>query len=484
MCLDLLKNNISDSLSHNIDTAIMIQKWFVFFGVILLLTGCEQATEEIQDTPTSVFLIDDANIWTGQDDLLQEYALYNKQLLKDFDIDFRVVTTLSDEDINSFANQYFAQLQKTNRGKSGKSLLLVINVRQDKVRLEVSMALEPIYTDGFVSFIERKGVQPYLRDKKIADGIYMMTELVRDRAYEAKNNKEFIPPIPSKSIGAGATTKAYLGVKDPDAKKGADVRAIWGEKPQDVLDHYMDSLKRHNKNPNLDIYTTDTKEFLGKWTVTDINQNNEVRFLEQCTRGKETFIGSDDNHAVLLNIPLDEQRSCSPYFFKREEGKWKLDIFTMAHTLKFNVDMQWHFDMDERLNNEGMYYAFAFDGYGFDKNGFPFRPKNQSADWQKYRWGFTCGNWYYPNDRDKVKAEPQKYTKCWVKYLNYGMAANVRLGMRANDYIYAAGDGSERIEDISLDDFLDYMKQVPSGTIVTLEVLNKGRQITRRGVAP
>jgi len=133
---------------------------------------------------------------------MSQYRDYNEALLERFDIDFRTITTTASDDIDIFANKEFANLQTKSRSKTGKAILMVINTAQDKVRLEVSMALEPIYTDAFISYIERKGFVPYFRNDTIADAIYMATELVMDRANDAKAGKEFMPPMESKSIGA------------------------------------------------------------------------------------------------------------------------------------------------------------------------------------------------------------------------------------------------------------------------------------------
>ena len=45
-----------------------------------------------------------------------------------------------------------------------------------------------------------------------------MSELVRDRAFEAMQGVEFSPPMQSKSIGGGAKTKANIGKIDEMAK--------------------------------------------------------------------------------------------------------------------------------------------------------------------------------------------------------------------------------------------------------------------------
>jgi len=412
------------------------------FALVLFL-GCS-SDKEVQK-----LIFDEANILAGNEKLFEQYSSFNNAILEDFDIDFRVITTNSIEDINLFSNKRFTQLN--SRSKSGKTILLVINTVQDTTRLEVSMALEPIYTDAFVSYIERKGMVPYFRDSKIADGIYMMSELVRDRATEARAGKEFMPQMINKSIGGGAKTEANIGVIDAKAKSGVNIKSSPNDTPKDVWNKYFDSLRQKNKNPNLDIFTNDTKKFFASWTVTDINQNNELNFASKCKGGKYYFY---NNHAVLL-YPL-KPRTCSPYFFKVEDGAWKLDIAIMAKIIRFNKDMMWHFDMKEKAERMAN-YEFSFTHYNFDKNGFPYYKQRK-----KLKWGFTCSPWYWTGDPDKIR--------CQITWLSEKGKAKNSLGLQMYDNIVEIGYGTNAIDKPSLDEVMSYMKNIKTDEKVVVKV--------------
>ena len=455
---------------------------------VVLIVGCNSKVEEKESIDTSNIIIDNAYAVLDNEKFMQQYRDFNGHLITEFDIDFRTITTNDDVDIDSYANKEFAKLQENSRSKSGKAILMVVNTLQDKVRLEVSMALEPIYTDAFVSYIERKGFVPYFRDAKFADAIYAAAELISDRAYEARDGKEFMPPMKSKSIGAGAKTKAHIGVKDVNAKKGDAVASDSADTPKKVLQKYLGVLKKHNRNPDLDIYTDATKAFFRTWTVTTINQDHEVDTLSRCTGG-EVLYAEDSIHAVLAHRPYDKHRKCAPYFFKKEQGAWKIDFATMAQTIGFNVDMQWHFNLDERLKKEGMYYAFAFDGYGFDRNGYPFTPIGKGEKPKGVRWGFQSNTWYKPSEQNLYRQNQKKYTRSWITNVWNGEAADVRLGLEVQDYILGIGEG-EHANDVNYATFMEYMHQIPSGEIVTVKVRHYDpktktrRIIVRRGIAP
>ena len=431
--------------------------------MMLLLNGCNKKDETVQERALAQknIIIDNAFVLSENEKLMKMYRQYNEGLLKDFDIDFRVITTTTDEDIDTFANKEFRKLQKESRSKSGKALLLVINTIQDKVRLEVSQALEPIYTDAFVSYIERKGFVPYFREFKIADGVFMATELVYDRATEAAAGKEFMPPMASKSIGAGAKTKAHIGIADPNAKKGSAVYANSSDTPKDVMQCYLKVLKTHNKNPDLDIYTNTTKAFFRNWTVTDINQDNEVHNIMPCLPDYDTLYDSKHNHAVLAVLPYDKHRTCSPYFFKKEDGKWKLDIATMAQSLRFNAQMAFHFDKKKRLQKEGKYYAYAFDGYWLDRYGYPHRYTKKSDEWSKYRWKYSCNGYYHPGDK-------KEDMHCWIRVIYPGGPANMRLGLEGGEKIYGFGEDENERLGVTIRELIDYLNSIPKGEVATI----------------
>lgn len=457
----------------------MARKYLFLFLLVMFFIGCETKVKENANLDDIIF--DEAHIIHFDHKSLKMYRDFNEQLLKDFDIDFRVMTTVSDENIDSFANKKFNELLKNSRSKSANALLLVINSRQNMARLEVPLGLEHIFTDAYVSYIEREGMVPYFQDSKIADGVYMFAELTRDRAYE--QSKELVKKDEALSVGAGAKVAANIGKKEEQVYQDEDVKSGAKDTPKTVLKKYLSALKENNNNPNLSIYTTETKEFFKKHTTTTINQDNEVKFLTPCLKTQKTLFSYNQNYAVVAN-DFTKQRTCSPYFFKKEDGKWKLDIATMAQVLRFNVNMQWHFDMETRLKNEAMNYAFAFDGYGFDKSGFPF-----VSTWVKpdgIRWGYVCGQWYKPEDKDVVRKEPEKYIKCYIQQIWYGTPAMVRLGLEGSDSIYAIGEGKNKKVDVSFIDFMKYMKNVPKGSKVTIEVIPKNSQnvVVKQGIAP
>ena len=354
---------------------------FLLFSLLFFLTSCSE-------TPRTI-IIDEAGILTEEPELIQSYKEYNEQLFRDFHIDFRIITTESDEDINSYSNRAFSIFEKESISTSGRALLLVINTRQDLARLEVSMALEPIFTDMFISFIEHQHLIHFFRDNRLAIGIFATTEKIYSRAANAEMGKEFMADMTVRSIGGGAKISADMGKKELNNTSQQAVHASMDDTPTDVLEKYIQSRQAHNNNPDLDIFTDRSKAFFADWTVTPIQMDNEVHAFSKCS-GAATSLSADSSHAVII-FPINE-RTCSPYLLKKEQGSWRLDFATMTRVIRFNMQNKWHLILKWKhnmgkqqhamLSQEGMLppdvetllapYLFAFDHYIYDINGYAF----------------------------------------------------------------------------------------------------------------
>ena len=447
----------------------------ILFLSTLLMAGCSGSN----DTGERKIIIDDAHILAGRNELMESYREYNEQLFKDYQVDFRIITTESDEEINGFANKAFTLFEQENDTAAGRALLLVINTRQDLARLEVSMALEPVYTDAFVSFIERRHMVLFFRDKRMAEGIFATTESMYSRAREAAAGNEFMADMPSRSMGGGAKVTADIGRKELNSQSKQNISASPDESPGDVLEKYIQSRRNHNNNPDLDIFTSETNDFFQNWTVTSVQMDNEVRFFSQC-HDPQTLFSDDQNFAVIL-YPIT-QRKCSPYFFKRERDSWRLDFASMNKIVRFNHEMKWHLILKWQENmGEQKYakltqrdllpaevktlltpYLFAFVDYTYDTNGFAY-------DYWQGSVFFISFNEYSTDGR---------YGGTFINDL-HSRGTGIKSGLKKWDQIIAVG--GKTIQQGDLDFISQSMREKKSGESLTIKVARKsnGTLITK-----
>ena len=139
--------------------------------------------------PGPVLVVDDAELMTADERAF--LASFHGFLIKDHDIDYRVVTVDDAGDINRFTTERFAKLFTNSRSASERGLLLVVDPTQDRVRLEVAFALAGIFPDAFIAHIENSQMVPFFRDGRSADGILAATELIALRAQRAAANAGF-----------------------------------------------------------------------------------------------------------------------------------------------------------------------------------------------------------------------------------------------------------------------------------------------------
>ncbi len=291
-------------------------------------------------------------------------AEYHAYLLDDYDIDYRVVSARNLEGIDHAALELFERMSDASRSRTGRGLLLVIDAEADLVRLEVGYALEGVFPDAFAAYIEHRQMVPFFERGRVADGILATTELIVTRAQRAAANAGFEEEEwLAGSGGAGATAPARLQAGPAPSPSGPILAAAASESrsPAETLRSYFAAMAVHNANPDLPIYTPDTRRMLRQWVMTPAQMDNVARSGRDCPRGATEV--SPDGRRAVIRFPL-EARTCPPYFFAQGESGWALDFVTMQRVIRFGRSNAW------RLTGQHP-YAFAFEDWRFDAHGFP-----------------------------------------------------------------------------------------------------------------
>ena len=294
----------------------------------------------------------------------EDLRRYHRYLREDHGIDYRVLTVNEADDINRYANDYYRSQEIGSLSDSGRGLLLVIATSSDQVRLEVSMGLEGIFVDAFVGYLEREQMVPFFRAGRVADGILAATELLVTRVQNADAGHGVEGEAwHAESAGAGATGDARLGAgyRRPGLA-GADVLA--GETPEQTVLAYIRAMAEHNMRPDLTLYTEETRRMLAEWVTTTAQADNLVKTYRDC-RALPARIDPQRQWAVI-RYPV-AQRQCAPWFLRREQGAWRLDLLTMQQVIRFGRSNAWHFNLEVEHP-----YRFAFSDWRFDRNGYPY----------------------------------------------------------------------------------------------------------------
>jgi uncharacterized protein len=295
-------------------------------------------------------------------------ARHHDRLLADHDIDYRVVTARTGGDVDRAGHETFADLGVGGRSGSGRGLLLLIDPSADRVRLEVAAGLEGVFTDAFVAYLEQRQMVPFFRSGRVADGILAATELIAARAQAALAGAAFDPATgASLSLGGGAGTAARIGAA-PERTSAQDRSQVAAQTtPEASLAAYLTAMAARNGRPDLAVYSQESRRMLGSWTMTPAQMDSVVRTYRSCPGGEVRY-GDRADLAVVRYAPA--ARQCAPWFLRREDGRWTLDLAATQRVIRFNHRNQWRMPAPD-----GHPYAFAFADWRFDRHGFPLEPR-------------------------------------------------------------------------------------------------------------
>jgi len=331
------------------------------FIIIFVLWGCsskESATDFIDDQPA---------LLTEHE---REHIIQlNKKLLEELDIHIKVaILKEASPNINQKAIQLFGENALGKKTRGAKGVLFLVDPAGKQVRVEIGYDLEPVFTDGFIGYIERKQMFPFFQTGKVGPGIEATVELLVGKALGTIDASDYILRQKQTAVGThysgggGARTKVKIGSGTPEKQTTPLAHEFDPQpSPQMVLEKYMEVLTLRIKDPNLELYTPETREFFKKCIVTDAQQDNSLRNLEKIITQATVF---QHGNLAVIRFPITN-RHAAPYFLRRNNKGWMLDFVTMNKTMGFNHKNQWFF----LIRNHS--FMFGFEDVFFDKNGFP-----------------------------------------------------------------------------------------------------------------
>lgn len=291
---------------------------------------------------------------------------YHGYLVKDHDIDYRVVTSNLPSSVLEQAVDLYEKLGVGSRSEWGRGLLLVINPETNRVRLEVGYALEGTFPDAFAAYVEQRQMVPFFADGRVADGILATTEFIVDRAQRAVERSGSVADEVwmMGSGGAGAQTEAQIGTgRDHAPEKGADSDIMPASSPSEALSAYLTAMDARNLNPRLPIYSPETQSMLQGRTLTEAQADMVVRTYRACSPQGVRY---NDSGILAVIRYAPAERACAPWFFVKQGSHWTLDLASMSRTIRFGRTNAWH------RSAEGFgEYSFAFEDWTFDRHGFP-----------------------------------------------------------------------------------------------------------------
>lgn len=327
---------------------------------LLASWGCSPPVEED-------FLDDRANLLLpAEADHLREL---HAAMLTDFDVHFRLITLLeSPADINMTATELFDDLGTRTGGARG--LLFLVDPLGRQVRIEVGYDLEQYFPDIFIGYLEDKQMLPFFQAGRIGHGIEASSELMISRLQDSVAGHAYNPDEKLGSLahysGGGGARREMTDAAPPEISQTEVAASDFAPQstPEKTLARYREVLTKRIKDPNLPLFTPNTRQFFAQWVVTDAQQANELHQLIGLAPEKTVI----EQSRAVIRFPLHE-RLHPPYFFENLGDGWQLDFATMSRVMQMNHQNMWHFRILEHP------YIFGFRDWEFDRNGFPIKQK-------------------------------------------------------------------------------------------------------------
>ncbi len=268
-------------------------------------------------------------------------ARHHEELLTRHDIDYRFVTVRGVSDLDRFAYNEFKTLLAGLKSESGKGLLILFDADTSLFRLEVNKEVHDLYASDFVAQLDKRIMVPYLAAGRPDKGLVEISELVVARARTG-------PPR-----GARA--------RFPDRRLPAP-----GGNPAETLIHHFAAMDGNKAGALRGIYTPETQAMLSEGAGKAVMRGETLLQSYRNCR-VEAIKESPERALAVIRYPASQEH-CAPWFFRKLDGRWVLDLTLSGTALRIKPGGGWRFD--KSIDHP---YGFAFDDWQFDDQGFPVK---------------------------------------------------------------------------------------------------------------
>lgn len=319
--------------------------------VLFPLAGCDNQPSLVEDRA--------ALLSAAQKQRLTEFK---QLLLAEQDVEFMlVILDQAANDLDQQAVELFEKNRLGDRTAGARGLLLLVDPFSQQARIEVGYDLEGLFPDGFIAGLEYDQMLPFFQSDRVAEGVEALTELLVARLLRQETAEPANPRASGHLSGGAGARISTAGQLDQPAS-GSSGSYLPQATPLETLQVYRQVLRDRCKDPQLKIYTPETRQFFSSWLVTDGQQQNALRELERAWPTAKKF---ERGKLAVIRFPADN-RQMAPFYLQLNSSGWQLDFATMSRTIGFNHRNQWHFR--HRQHD----YMFAFADWRFDQHGYPF----------------------------------------------------------------------------------------------------------------
>lgn len=304
-------------------------------------------------------VLDRAGVIPPQD--LPRFEQYMGWIMRESGLDIRFVFLpgIGDKSIEMLATDLMDQLQIGGRTGHERGVLLLYDMKGQRLKVEVGYGLEGWFPDAFVSYLVQDHARMFFSSGDISLGLRLMLRLLQHRIREAVIGNDFDPrtldkvrPLSHLSGGAGVSANVKLGgstIASPAPDSVGPMAYAAGDSPTDAYHRYLDWLSRWPVSPQVDMFTPESRNYLASLHLSA--PYAEFILLGEYGKPFQAIERGDLALLYFTGTPF-----VSPHFFVRNDGRWRMDIIAEVRNTREHVGGEYTW----AYRGEGDSYTLAF----------------------------------------------------------------------------------------------------------------------------
>jgi len=258
------------------------------------------------------------------------------------DVRFAFVADTGSRSLEQLAVDMVDELRIGGKTRDERGVLLLYDMRDQRLKIEVGYGLEAYFPDVFVSYLVHEHARLFFESGDVTTGLRLMLRLLQHRIREAVLGADFDPRVLQAvraggylSGGAGVTAAVPSagGAAIPAADRLSDEeRSLYRAQssPADTHAEYLAWLTQPLHDPDVDLFTAGSRGYLARLPITPAYRH----FILFGEFGKHFRVVERGDLALLYftGTPFT-----SPHFFIQESGVWRMDMLAEVSNTRERV---------------------------------------------------------------------------------------------------------------------------------------------------
>jgi ankyrin repeat protein len=292
-------------------------------------------------------------------------------------------------------------------GREERGVLILYDMTGQRLRVEIGYGLEEYFPDAFIGYLIHDHAPVFFNSGDLSVGLRLMLRILHDRIREAILGDRF-DPSPLTAVRKSTYLSGGAGASAPvefrwDPKKyfhttlDTQSRAYFGPQnsPEGTYRRYLEWLEMGRFDPNVSMFTEETRSHLSGFPMS--KAYFDYILLKEYGKAFKVDVRGDLALLYFTDSPL-----VPPHFFRRQDGRWQMDIAAGIGKLVNRTGgvyaWDWHRQIgdfavhfsDKLVNIEG--YIRIIDG---DNRQFPTRDglggARDTTGWTKVHFAAARG---------------------------------------------------------------------------------------------